>query len=292
VTRTWLIVPTSPTPPDVKRQFTEILTEIEELPSFQENITHLIQMCSSDNVSVQLIAEKIQKDPGLTAQVLKLVNSAGYMNRFRNPTLTDAVKIIGLKVLRVLIMVSAARNVIDSRYRHRDLEQIWEESNRVSFFARQLTRGRAAITEMATVAGLLFELGKIILITLEPDLIQRIHQLMGEGRIRNSSVIEEITVGISHPEIGALIAEKWNFPEPLVAAIRYQHRPLQAPPEYEGLVHAVYLAVRVYEAVIHRGDYYSVEPDILQEYGVENAEQFQQLVDRMVKLYESDGSTY
>ncbi len=290
-TSTRIRIPRNLTAGDLKQRFKEqILNEIEELPYISENITNLIRLCNSDNATVKVIAERIQKDPGLTAQMLKMVNSAGYMNRFRNPTLSDAVKIIGLKVLRNLLLVTGARNAVNSRYRMRELEQIWEGSNRVSFFARNLAERKPAIRDMAAVAGLLFELGKIILISLNPDLIKKIHELMGAGRIRNSSVIEEVSLGMSHPEIGMLTAKKWNFPEPLIAVIRYQQKPLEAPEEYVDLVHVVYMAIRIQEASQHRGDYYAVEPDILQAFGITSQKQFDEMVERMDKLYDSDGS--
>ena len=286
-TRTSVLVPPRVVPPEVASSIkAEILAECEALPSFPESINGLIQLCNSDSVSLQLIAERIQRDPGLTAQILRVVNSAGYMSRNRNPTLTDAVKIIGLKVIRNLLMVSGARSVINSRYRYRELEQIWDGANRVSFFARRLARRKDATTaESATVAGLLFELGKIILFAMRPDFEKRVQDLQGEGRIRSSHLLEEIALGISHPEIGALVAEKWKFPAPLLAAILYQQKPLEAPAEYADLVRSVYLGIRIQEAASGRAHYYSVEPEILDEFEIGSSDRFDELVQQMTKSY-------
>ncbi len=289
-TRTTVRIPLELTQPEVAGAIkSEILAECEALPSFPESINSLIQLCNSDSVSLQVIAERIQRDPGLTAQILRVVNSAGYMSRNRNPSLTDAVKIIGLKVIRNLLMVSGARNVINSRYRYRELEQIWDGANRVSFFARRLARRKDTTTaELATVAGLLFELGKIILFSMRPEFERKVQELQGAGRIRSSHLLEEIALGISHPEIGALVAAKWKFPAPLVAAIRFQQKPLDAPAEDMDLVHCVYMGIRIQEAAAGRSHYYSVEPEILEEFEIDSPTRFATVVEQMTKSYAAE----
>lgn len=283
-----IIIPVSLKPFELKMKFRdEILAETEALPSLPENITRLMELCNSDTVSVNIIGDGISRDPALTAQLLKLVNSAGYIQRIRRPSITDAVKIIGLKVIRNLLLVSGARNVMNSRYQVRGLGKIWEGSNRVSFYARRLSTGRypAMLIDNAALAGLLFELGKIILLSFDPKMVRRTQELMGAGRIRNSSVIEEVGLGISHPEIGATIANRWNFPEPLIAAIRFQQKPLQAPPEYQDLVHVVYMAIHIYQAEVQSSDYFAVEPDILEKFSIHSSEQFYDLVGQLSSQY-------
>lgn len=269
--------------------YKKVVKEIEDLPSFPENITQLLDMCDSDSASVSMIAGQISKDPSLTAQILKLVNSAGYMNRFRNPGLEDAVKIIGLKVIRNLLMVSGARNVIHRRYRIRDLEQIWEDANRVSFYARRLAkeRGGAQLVEQVTVAGLLFELGKIVMLSLSPDVVRNIQKLVGARRVRNSAALEETMLGISHPAIGAFMARHWNFPEPLVAAIRYQQMPLLAPEEHADPVRCIYVAAGLHQAAADQLDYWSMEPEVIAEFGIHTEEQFVTRMKQFAADYES-----
>ncbi|MBI3395831.1 MAG: HDOD domain-containing protein [Spirochaetia bacterium] len=272
---------------EVKVKFKErILAEVSALPSFPANITQILNLCDSSSASLSAIATEIQRDPALTAQILKLVNSAGYMNRFRSPSLTDAVKIIGVKTIRNLLLVSGARNVISSRYRVKDLETIWEASNRVSFFARKLAR-QPDIADAVSVAGLLFELGKIVLLALDPSTIKLIADVAGATRIRNSSVLEEITLGMSHPEVGALLAEKWRFPAPLVAAIRYQQKPLQSPDVYVDVIHSIYMAVRLHEAGLKTHGFYTVEPSILTEFGITTEEGFKTKAELFEKDYSS-----
>ncbi len=267
--------------------YQQALAEVNSLPSFPENISHLLNLCESDTASVQLIAQQIQKDPALTAQVLKIVNSAGYLRYNRTPGLEEAVKVIGLKVIRNLLMVTGARTVLSGHYRIKDLETIWEDSNRVSNFARRLVRGKPQTADLVTVAGLLFELGKISLMALKPDVVKLALRAQAAGRVRSSGVIEESMIGISHPEIGAHMGERWNFPEPLVVAIRYQQRPLAAPEKYAEAVCAMYLAIAINNASLGQGGYWSVEPEILEQFGVGNQAQFDRMVQEFVAGYTS-----
>lgn len=298
VTRNEVRLPRKLTNREFQSEFYKRATaELDSLPSFPENITYLLNLCDSDNASVSVIAGQIQKDPALTAQILKLVNSAGYMNRFRNPTLEDAVKIIGLKVIRNLLMVTGARNVINRKYRVKDLETVWEASNRVSFFARRLAReldsGRGSnLVEQVTVAGLLCELGKIVLLSLRPEVIAGIQKLLSSRRARNSALLEETFLGISHPTIGGFMAAHWNFPPDLVAAIRHQQAPLLAPEEHADITATIYVAQAVHQVSTEQIEYPALEPEVLDRFGLQNAEQFTKTVVRLEAEYESSNEVY
>ncbi len=99
-----------------------IITRIEGLPTLPEKISHLLSLFESDSISMQQISREIETEPGITAQILKMVYSAGYLNRFKNPSMFDAVKIIGLNVIRNLLLVSGSRNVLATRFHSKELE--------------------------------------------------------------------------------------------------------------------------------------------------------------------------
>lgn len=289
-TVTFIRIPRKLRPVEVKAKFTkQILAEIDALPSFPQNITTVLQLCNSTSASLSVIATEIAKDPALTAQILKLVHSAGYITRVRNPTVLDAVKIIGLKMVKNLLLVSGARNIISSKYRVKDLETIWEAANRVSFFARTLA-SRPDVADSVVVAGLLFELGKIVLLSLDPETIKGIAKMVGSGRIRNSSIMEEITIGMGHPEVGARLAERWNFPEGLTTMIRFQQKPLQAPESYRESVRTLYMAIRLHEAANAASSYYTVEPEVMESFGMDSPDKFQQRVNGLTQLYNSQNT--
>ena len=97
-----------------------------------------------------------------------------------------------------------------------------------------------------------------------------------------------MVAGVNHGEIGAKIAEKWNFPPVIANVIRYHHEPLSAPEEYRKLTGIIYvsdLLSHVHEGIV---DYSQFEPSILSEFGVNSEEELQQLSDRLHKAFIRD----
>src|SRR6185295_7679617 len=104
--------------------------------------------------------------PALTAQVLRLVHSAGFMSRRKNPDLEESIKILGLEELSALLLVTAGRAILVDSYQLKEMETIWESSSRISYYSTRLAeRARLRGTD-AGIAGLLTELGRIVLIAV------------------------------------------------------------------------------------------------------------------------------
>ncbi len=286
LTVTSLRIPVKTAPVGFRDYFIQkILPEIEQLPALPQVVSHIIAICNNPESTIQQIAGEIQKDPSLTAQVFRLVNSAGYINRLSNPNLTDAVKIVGVNLIRNILLVAGARNIVSNRFHHKNLTQIWENSNKVSFFARELSGDDPAVIDVSPVAGLLHELGRIVLLSLNPDVVKSVDSLIGKGKLQNSAVIEEMEIGISHPEIGSYLAKHWQFPEVLTNVIRFQQKPLQAPESIRKYVNAVYLAIRIQETLRNVVDFYAIEPDVLKDFGITEESQYLALVQRLESKY-------
>jgi len=224
---------------EIKRQ---ILSDVKGIPTFPETIENLIGLCDDPESTIDTIADAIERDPALTSDVVRLSNSAGFISGKRIYNVVDAVKTIGLKNVRALLLVSSARNIMDSRYEK--FEEIWEHCNRVSLYSRfishdyQLT-GRF---ENIATAGLLHDLGMIVLLSTDMALMQRIASITSDRKIINSTILEEVSIGIGHSALGGLIARRWNFPDYLIEAIQHHHSPLDASEEFRDIVYTVYLA--------------------------------------------------
>ena len=265
-----------------------ILEETESLPSLPQNISNLIEMCANSALPIEKISAGIEHDPGLAAQVLKVANSGIFITRKKNPGLFDAVKILGLKNLSHLLMITGAQNLLSQKYRESDILPIWENSNRVAFYTRILTDRSYSYREVAPTAGLLHAMGRIVLKAREPLFMNKISTMMRDGRARNESVLQEVTLGISHAEIGALLAEKWNFSAPLIHAIRYQERPYLSQKPYRDLTEIVYLSIMLESARLNRAHYYSVESSILKKFGIHSREDFQNKITQLDELYRAE----
>lgn len=242
----------------------KVLDDVETLPTFPENITELQNLCSRKDSTIDAIASKISQDPSLSADVIKLSNSAGFVPGKRIMTIKDAVKIIGLKNLNLILTASAAKTILQNKYKK--FEVIWEHCIRVAYYSTLIAKFKqlSPVSDSAFTAGLLHDIGKIVLMSADDRIIHTISEITRNKQLRSSSILEEISVGISHAEIGGLIAEKWNFPSNLKLAIENHHSPLNTDDEFKELTYSVYLANMLCGVEKNKYNYFYIETDILE----------------------------
>lgn len=263
----------------------KILEEINELPSFPENIIELIRMCKRDDVHIKHIAQRIMSDPALSISVLKLANSAGFITRKRIDNVFEAVNIIGLKNLNIILIASSAVNIMTNRYS--SFREVWNHCNRVAFYARTLAiqKGFVKLADHAFLAGLLHDLGKIILLSTTLKLVEWIADITKNREMRTSTVIEEISIGMSHAAVGAAIAEKWNLPHYIIETVKHHHAPLCCDPSFANIVAIVYLANLFAGIETGKYEYSYVEDDVLELLGIQGEKAIETLHEIVLQKY-------
>jgi len=269
----------------VKKQ---ILEEITGIPTFPENIITLLQLCSSPDADIEKIAQTIKKDVSVTSDVIKLANSAGFITGQRVDDINRAVMKIGLKNLNFILLASNARKIMESRYTK--FEEIWEHCNRVAFYARQLglkfkLQGGELIN--AYVAGLLHDFGKVILLAIDMDSVRKIAEIVQDRNIITTTVMEELSIGISHAEIGHMISEKWNFPQFLAQIIRHHHSPLNISEEFRDVGFCVYLANMIVGIEKRKYYYYYIEEMVLERFNIKNQSDLVELNNYLKNEYDN-----
>jgi len=103
--------------------------------------------------------------------------------------------------------------------------------------------------------------------------------------MRTSTVIEEVSIGISHSSIGEKIARRWNLPEYLVETIQWHHAPLNCNKEYQDIVYLTYLANKMCSIEEKKYDYYFLEEEVLQRFNLDDEKAFNDLHEEMKKKY-------
>jgi putative nucleotidyltransferase with HDIG domain len=141
-----------------------------------------------------------------------------------------------------MLIAASSRTILEKRYKK--FESIWNHCLKSAFYARSLAQllGLRGVDDQAFICGLLHDMGKIVLLSVDLDITNKIAEIVQQHRIRTTTVIEEISIGISHSMIGKLIADKWNFADFLVEGIEFHHSPLQAKEENREIVYVTYLA--------------------------------------------------
>ena len=218
----------------------EIVREIRGLPQFPENIMVIQKMISDPEVEMLDIARRISTDPSLTADLLKVVNSAQFMLTNKVDNIADAVKMIGLRGIRNLLFSYGTENILNMT----EKKELWTHSHKVAFFAFNLARNvtkNKDVVDDAYVGGILHDIGKIVFSKVHPDLIEKIRTFTDQREL-TSGLFESMSAGFNHSEIGAKIAEKWNFSDALIDSIRYHHEPSTCRTKNRLPVYCVYLA--------------------------------------------------
>jgi putative nucleotidyltransferase with HDIG domain len=256
-----------------------ITAKVDSLPQFPENIRRAQELIDDPEVEMSDIARHISVDPALTADLLKVVNSAQFMLGKKVNYVVEAVRMVGLQGIRSLLYSYGARAILGDDTL--DKKALWEHSHKTAFYAYNLAKNFRgdSLCDDVYVGGILHDMGKIVFTNVHPDLTDQIKRFCAEKALP-ATTLEDLTAGMNHAEIGGLIAEKWNFPEGLVNAIRFHHDPAAAPPEVRDLVELVYLANMLCEYENHTIIYDQIEPAILEGFGINSPQKLDCLLAR------------
>lgn len=266
----------------------EVANHIQSLPQFPESIMELRTLLEDPDAEVAAIARSLSKDPALTADLLKTVNSARYMLPRKMDNVVEAVKVVELRGLRQMLFSYGTQRVLGDGEDNHVSRELWEHSQRTAFFAYGIARHvckRKDILDDVYVGGILHDMGKIVFSNLHPETVDRIRRFSLSRGIP-SSVFEEMANGIDHAEVGANLAQRWNFPDVLVETIRHHHSPLKAQPQYRDVVATVYLANEISKV---RGETYElIDGRVLRVLGIDSMDRLSKFAGRLREQYDSE----
>jgi len=266
----------------------EIVDNINSLPQFPENVMLIQKLIADPDSDMPIIARQISMDPALTADILKIVNSAQYMLSRKVDNISEAVKMVGIKGIKNLLYSYGTQKILGDDTA--DKKKLWEHSYRTAFFAYNLAKNfknDKNILDDVYVGGILHDMGKIIFSNVHPELLEKIKSISAEKNLP-ASTFEYLSSGMNHAEIGAMIAEKWNFPEKLVMAIRYHHDPESAPPEDKNLIDAVYLANMFCEYENGNIEFDQFQTSSLDNYRLHSKEQIDELLEKFSLAFQKE----
>jgi putative nucleotidyltransferase with HDIG domain len=264
----------------------KIVEEIDSLPNFPDNIVRLQQMLSDPDSEITDMARQVSTDPALTADLLKTVNSAQFMLPKKVDNIVEAVKMVGVRGLKNLLYSYGTQKILGGSDDAK-VKALWSHSYRTAFYAYNLVKNflrKKEIVDDVYVGGILHDMGKIVFANVHPQLIEKIMKFSREKDIP-AELFEDMSVGLNHAQIGALIAAKWNFPETLINAIKYHHEPQNAPKENHDVVASVYLANMFcnYEEELIGFDQF--EKSILTMFRLQSEEQVKKVLEKLSQAF-------
>ncbi len=172
---------------------------IRDLPTLPVIAQKVLSLADDDETGPEKLSGIISSDQALSAKVLSLANSAYYGHRAKIGTIRQAVAVIGMNMLKQLSLSVLVCGTVGKGGRNRT--EFWKHSFGTAT-ASSLIAKRTGIYDgdVCFMAGLLHDVGKVIIETFFPD-----------------------DADISHTEVGAWMAERWQLPQALINAIAYHH---------------------------------------------------------------------
>ncbi|MBE7559427.1 HDOD domain-containing protein [bacterium] len=213
-----------------KESMEKIIEEVRNIPPLPAVVVKVIALTRDSNTSANDLNRVISLDPALTANLLKLCNSAYYGLPRVVSSITQAVMYLGFHTVRNLVLTSTmsdflARDVSGYGYAKGGL---WQHSVAVAVGAEQLCkRLRPGLQDVAFTAGLIHDIGKVVLSRFVADAWDDIRGYMEKNNVPFMEAERQI-LGFDHALLGAKIADTWNFPQELVNSIGYHHKPEDA----------------------------------------------------------------
>jgi len=202
------------------------LKQLEGPPPFPATHSEILKLAKSEDASSEDIAEKIKLDPSLLVTVFKLVNSAGYGFKKRVDSLNLAVTLLGLEEVANLVMTAQIFQKLGDHANGAglDIQEFWKHSVGTAFVSRAIARKLQTEIESAFLAGMLHDLGKIVLDRCFADYYTTVlENVQSGGRLILEA--ESDILGITHSDVGGQLASEWKFAENYTSAIRFHHQP-------------------------------------------------------------------
>jgi len=224
----------------------DLLKGVQSVASLPGVYLRLSAVVSDPRSSAADVGNVIAEDPGLTARLLRLVNSAMYGFPSRIETVSHAISIVGTAQLQDLALATSVIRLFARLPEHLvSMESFWRHSVACGVAARTLaTRRREANVERFFVAGLLHDIGRPIIYTQAADQARTAVQRCRESG-RPLFEVEHEVLGFDHTHVGCALLEQWKLPASLREAVQHHHHPERATrfPVETALIHISDLVV-------------------------------------------------
>ena len=200
------------------------VNQIINLPVLPQVAMRVTERMQSPTATLSEISELIKSDIGLSTKVLRLANSSYYSIPGGVGDVPKALQYLGFTTIAQIVLTSSVFGAFKSQgTREMPLAQFWIHCFAVGQMAEIAARTlQFKSPSDAFIGGLMHDIGKLILLELQPEQLIKILHLASEQKV--SFLQAEASLGLqSHVELGVLLSKHWKLPEPLVSAIRYHH---------------------------------------------------------------------
>jgi len=192
------------------------------LPPFPATAHRIMVLASQETVGAHAVGELVRLDPSFSAELLRIANSALFGVRCNVTSLFQAVAMLGMDHVKSLATFAVVNKMVRSSVRPAAVGKVWVHSVATAIIAEEAARIMGMETELAYTGGLLHNLGSLGLMCAYPDEYSRMLEVstdFGFDLLQTERDLFEI----DHCAAGAYLAQDWDFPDELAAAIATHH---------------------------------------------------------------------
>jgi putative nucleotidyltransferase with HDIG domain len=237
--------------------YDDVVRNLDDLPSLPAVVMELLNSIDQDDVDISVLAKKVSYDQALTAKTLRLANSSLYGLQVKVTTIQQAITYLGFQTTRNLITAAAVTGCFaEGHCPGFDHKAFWRHSIATAACAKVLARQMRFNQDYAFTAGLLHDIGRLVLVSCFPNQYS-ITLAYREEHDCYLLEAERKVLGVDHVDAGMALAEHWNFSDTMRLAIGGHHDP-EAPGA--GFLAAI---IHVADAIVHALDLAQVRDDLV-----------------------------
>lgn len=225
---------------ETKRSYEEYLQKLPVIPEVATKVMSIAE--EGKHISFKQLEDIIKIDPGLTAKILKVANSALYARQREISTLQMAITLLGFKNIKSLVILTTASTLFAKNSTAFFYENFWRHSVLTAFLTKELIiRNFPKLSgDEGFLAGLLHDIGQVAMFHADSEN----YRLLLEDRERSGERTQELEkkyFGITHKEIGEKALSRWNFPQIFIDVAR-EHGVVNITSEHRRFILFVSLA--------------------------------------------------
>lgn len=200
----------------------QIVGSLRTLPSLPTVVIELLQTMSDEDVDIDRMAHGIGNDQALAARTLRVANSPFYGMQGRIDTIAEAITVLGFVNVRALVTTAGLATAwpVAAAF---DASMFWRHSLAVASCAQALAVHAGMRTETLFLAGLLHDIGRLVLVATHPEIVDEIARRRAADDCL--PIEAELSVlGFDHAGIGSELCRHWRIPESIADAVERHHR--------------------------------------------------------------------
>lgn len=219
---------------------------IDSMPSLSITVSKILEVTKNPQTTAKDLNKVISLDPVLVGKVLKLINSAYYGLQNKVTSLVTAIIMLGMNTIKNLALSTAVLGNMKrkSSFKSLNVDGFWRHSIAVGVLSKLIAEKigvPAARREEYFIGGLLHDIGKIPLNELFEESYMKVIRTADLKKATLLDMEREI-IGITHTEVGKMIAVKWNLTEETLECLLRHHDPNMSSEQNYKLVASVYAA--------------------------------------------------